>query len=57
MLEFSRQRIKEYTPHDKFAMDASTDDGTYYIIECVFKFCWLYHSNIEEIIKSTTNNI
>jgi hypothetical protein len=42
MLEFARQRIKEYTPHDKFAMDiASTDDGTYYIIECVFKFCWL----------------
>jgi hypothetical protein len=29
MLEFARQRIKEYTPHDKFAMDiASTDDGT-----------------------------
>jgi hypothetical protein len=59
MLEFARQRIKEYTPHDKFAMDiASTDDGTYYIIECgCLNSVGFYHSNIEEIIKSITNNI
>jgi hypothetical protein len=37
---------------------ASTDDGTYYIIECgCLNSVGFYHSNIEEIIKSITNNI
>ena len=59
MLGFAKERIKEYTPHDNFAMDiASTDDGTYYIIECgCLNSVGFYHSNIEIIIKSISNKL
>lgn len=56
MLTFVKERIKEYQPHESFAMDiASTEDGTYYIIECgCLNSVGFYHANIKEIVKVIT---
>jgi hypothetical protein len=56
MLAFVRDRIKEYSPHESFAIDiASTEDGTYYIIECgCLNSVGFYAADIEGIIKSIT---
>ena len=54
MLTFVEDRIADYKPHDSFAMDiASTQDGTYYIIECgCLNSVGFYHADIKEIVKS-----
>jgi len=56
MLDFARERMKEYKPHDNFAMDiCSTHDGTYYIIECgCLNSVGFYHADIGKIVKSVT---
>lgn len=56
MLEFTRERIKEYRPHDNFAIDiASTHDGTYYIIECgCLNSVGFYKCDINKLVKSMT---
>jgi hypothetical protein len=61
MLQFVRDRMKEYQPHDVFAMDiASTkhDDGTmhYYIIECgCMNSVGFYHADIKKYVEGVTN--
>jgi hypothetical protein len=54
MLTFARNRIKEYIPHENFAMDiASTHDGEYYIIECgCLNSVGFYHADINKLFKS-----
>lgn len=56
MLTFAKERIKEYKPHDNFAMDiCSTHDGTYYIIECgCLNSVGFYHADISKIVKAVT---
>jgi hypothetical protein len=56
MITFAEERIKEYTPHDNFAMDiCSVHDGTYYIIECgCLNSVGFYHADIKEIVKAIT---
>jgi len=56
MLDFARDRMKEYMPHDNFAMDiCSTHDGTYYIIECgCLNSVGFYHADIGKIVKAVT---
>jgi hypothetical protein len=59
MLEFARERISEYSPHDNFAMDiASVHDGEYYIIECgCLNSVGLYHADIKKIVKKISEHI
>lgn len=56
MLDFVRERISEYQPHDNYAIDiASTHDGTYYIIECgCLNSVGFYKSDINKIITKIT---
>ena len=56
MLTFAKERIKEYSPHDNFAMDiCSVHDGTYYIIECgCLNSVGFYHADIKAIVKAVT---
>lgn len=56
MLTFAKERMKEYMPHDNFAMDiCSTHDGTYYIIECgCLNSVGFYHADIGKIVKAVT---
>lgn len=56
MLDFANDRIKEYQPHDNFAIDiASTHDGTYYIIECgCLNSVGFYKCDIGKLVKSIT---
>jgi len=54
MLEFARDRISEFKPHENFAIDiAQMDDGSYYIIECgCLNSVGFYHCDINKLIKS-----
>lgn len=60
MLQFVRDRMKEYQPHDVFAMDIASikhDDGTmhYYIIECgCMNSVGFYHADIKKYVKGVT---
>jgi hypothetical protein len=56
MLAFARERMKEYMPHENFAMDiCSLHDGTYYIIECgCLNSVGFYHADISKIVTSVT---
>jgi len=56
MLDFARNRMKEYMPHKNFAMDiCSVHDGTYYIIECgCLNSVGFYHADINKLVKAVT---
>lgn len=59
MLTFAKERIKEYMPHENFAMDiCSVHDGTYYIIECgCLNSVGFYHADISKLVKTITENM
>tara|TARA_R110000772_G_scaffold95789_3_gene194151 strand:- start:2750 stop:3568 length:819 start_codon:yes stop_codon:yes gene_type:complete len=59
MLEFARERISEYSPHDSYAMDiASVHDGEYYIIECgCLNSVGFYHADIKKIVRKVSEYI
>jgi recombinational DNA repair protein RecR len=59
MLEFARERITEYSPHDCFAMDiASVHDGEYYIIECgCLNSVGFYHADIKKLVKKISEYV
>jgi len=54
MLEFTRDRISEFKPHENFAIDiAQMDDGSYYIIECgCLNSVGFYHCDINKLFKA-----
>jgi len=54
MLDFARDRMKKFTPHDNFAMDiCSTHDGSYYIIECgCLNSVGFYDADIGKLVKA-----
>lgn len=54
MLDFARDRINEYYPHENFAMDiASTHNGEYYVLECgCLNSVGLYHCDINKLFKA-----
>lgn len=61
MIQFVEDRIKEYKPHDIFAIDiaevkdADTGDMEYYIIECgCMNSVGFYHSDIQKYVEAVT---
>lgn len=56
MLNFVKERIKEYQPATAFAMDIALCGGGYFIIECgCINSVGFYHGDIEKIILALIN--
>lgn len=58
MLNFAEARIKEYQPHDCFAMDIALCGDAYYIIECgCINSVGFYACEIDKYIQSISNYV
>lgn len=56
MLEFVKERIKEYQPSTAFVMDVALCGEGYYIIECgCINSAGFYHADIDKIILALAN--
>jgi hypothetical protein len=58
MLDFVKECITVYQPHEVFVMDIALCGGQYYIIECgCINSVGVYAASIEDIVKSLTEYI